>query len=417
MLNVNVCVSTVAVTAICALMLSATASADTYVLQPDGTGDFTTIQLAVSAVQSGDIIELAPGTYDQTGNRDVDFFGKAVTIRGQTGDPADVIIDCQGSEGDPHRGFIFSTGEGPGSVIQDLTVTNAYSTGHGGAIYCHTTSPTIDGCVFDRNTSEGSERYGGAIYCTGESSPTITGCTFTGNKASEFSTGRGGAIACRYGADATLDNCFFEDNFAEYRGGAVYCDQCDATITDCVVKENQAESGAGVYVRYGTFVVTDCLVIDNRALDNRGGGLLAEYGSAVEVGGCTFVGNLAPVGGGMYVQSEPFALTRTIVASCPGGGVWYAYEAHRDATVSCCNVFDNEGGNYSHIIGDQTGINDNISVDPQFCDEEAGDFRLFDTSPCSAELSPCGLKIGAYGVVCDSPVEQSSWGKVKAMYK
>ena len=141
-----------------AVLFSATASADTYVLQPDGTGDFTTIQIAISSVLDGDIIELAPGTYDGIGNRDVDFQGKSVTIRGQTGDPADVIIDCQGSAGNLHQAFYFGTGEGPGSVVQDLTMVNGYTTGNGGAIYCHTASPTIDGCILNSNIAEGSER-------------------------------------------------------------------------------------------------------------------------------------------------------------------------------------------------------------------------------------------------------------------
>jgi hypothetical protein len=163
--------------------------------------------------------------------------------------------------------------------------------------------------------------------------------------------------------------------------------------------------------------VFGCVVEHNQTSGNQGGGLLAYY-SELTVSQCTFNANQASTGGAMYVDCENFDLTRSIVAnSTAGGGVWYAYEPYRDATVSCCNVWNNEGGNYSHIIGDQTGINDNISEDPQFCGEEVGDYRLFDTSPCSEALSLCGQLIGAYDVACDSPVESSSWGRIKATYE
>jgi hypothetical protein len=38
-------------------------SATTYLVTPDGTGDYPTIQLAVDAVVDGDIIELTPRTF------------------------------------------------------------------------------------------------------------------------------------------------------------------------------------------------------------------------------------------------------------------------------------------------------------------------------------------------------------------
>ena len=298
-------------------------------------------------------------------------------------------------------------------------MVNGYTTGNGGAIYCHTASPTIDGCILNSNIAEGSERYGGAIYCIGESSPTITGCSFTGNKASEFGTGRGGAIVCRQGADATISGCFFENNTAEYRGGAIYCDDCDVTIENCTVEGNYADSGAGIYLRYGTFVVSGCLVVANDAPSGRGGGLLADPGTPdVTITGCTFYGNTAATGGAINVAAPQFVLARTIVASSTaGGGVWYAYEAYRDATISCCNVWNNIGGDYSHIIGDQTGINDNISADPLFCDPEEGDFTIYDTSPCAPDSSGCGQLIGALGVDCITPVEAASWGRVKSLYR
>ena len=43
------------------IVLAFTASATTYVIEPDGSGDFPTIQAAINASSDGDIIELADG--------------------------------------------------------------------------------------------------------------------------------------------------------------------------------------------------------------------------------------------------------------------------------------------------------------------------------------------------------------------
>lgn len=104
-------------------------TAETYVLHPDGSGDFPTIQAALDTAVDGDVIELTAGDYRGDGNRDIDFLGKAVTIRSQTSDPAVCVIDCQGSAETPHRAFNFDSGEGPASVLQGLTIRNGYADG------------------------------------------------------------------------------------------------------------------------------------------------------------------------------------------------------------------------------------------------------------------------------------------------
>ena len=104
-------------------------AAETHVLHPDGSGDFPTIQAALDASVDGDVIELTAGDYRGDGNRDIDFLGRAVTIRSQGADPASCVIDCQGSVETPHRAFNFDDGEGPASVLQGLTIRNGYVDG------------------------------------------------------------------------------------------------------------------------------------------------------------------------------------------------------------------------------------------------------------------------------------------------
>ncbi|MCK4305987.1 MAG: hypothetical protein KAY24_17240, partial [Candidatus Eisenbacteria sp.] len=89
----------------CGVLLGAeVAVAETYTVQPDGAGDYPTIQAAIDAVVDGDVIELTDGNFYGDGNRDLDYLGKAITVRSQSGIQLGSIIDCEGSEVEPHRG-------------------------------------------------------------------------------------------------------------------------------------------------------------------------------------------------------------------------------------------------------------------------------------------------------------------------
>ena len=90
-------------------LLFSPALAATYLVHPDGTGDFPTIQDAIAAAASGDVIELGDGVFVGAGNRDVSFQGKALTVRSQSGDPSVCVLDCQGAPVDLHRGFSFES--------------------------------------------------------------------------------------------------------------------------------------------------------------------------------------------------------------------------------------------------------------------------------------------------------------------
>jgi hypothetical protein len=93
------------------------ASARTWYITPDGTGDAPTIQAGVDSASAGDAVVLANGTYSGPGNRDIEYSGNAITVRSEGGDPALCVIDCEGSAAEPHRGFSFCHNEGRISVL------------------------------------------------------------------------------------------------------------------------------------------------------------------------------------------------------------------------------------------------------------------------------------------------------------
>ncbi|MFH1279239.1 MAG: hypothetical protein ABIK65_12770 [Candidatus Eisenbacteria bacterium] len=90
------------------LLFSSTALPRTWVVRPDGTGDAPTIAAAIDSVNSGDdVIELMDGTFTGEGNRDLTNGEKTIVIRSASGNPAACVIDCEGSETDPHEFIAF----------------------------------------------------------------------------------------------------------------------------------------------------------------------------------------------------------------------------------------------------------------------------------------------------------------------
>ncbi|MFC1573369.1 FlgD immunoglobulin-like domain containing protein [Candidatus Eisenbacteria bacterium] len=319
----------------------------TYTLMPDGTGDFPTIQTALDAVLDGDIIELTDGTYSGAGNRDVEFLGKAVTVRSQTGDPEACIIDCGGTASEFHRGFIFSSGESSATILDGVTVTNGFSD------------------------------LGGGLYCVLWSSPTISNCRIIANTISESGIG-GGGIACIHGSSPLLIQCIIADNAAP------------------------TGVGGGVLDSYGTPTFAECTFSGNWS-DEAGGGIFCS-GSVGYLENCTLAGNAAQAGGGLYCEAQAvIELTNTIVAFGNEGEA-AACDSLSTIVLSCSDLYGNIGGDWVGCVEDQLGLAGNISEDPLFCGLESGDFHLQDDSPCGPFSPPnpeCDL-IGAWPVGCET---------------
>lgn len=412
---------------------SISALAETYVISPDGSGDFPTIQAAIDAAADGDIIALTDGIFTGEGNRDIDYLGKALKVQSQGENPEACVIDCEGTETDPHGGFYFRTGEQPGSVLMDVTIEGGWGVypNVGGAIRCEgNSSPTIVSCVFSGNR-------GTAVGCSEGSAPTFSGCRFTKNQGLY-----GGAI---YGdrCSLTISHCEFIENETEGEAGAIFAyetvaeitgsafirntahmaaavsfhDESEVRVLDCLFEGNVSTSSGGALTFWisGPNIVERCTFVGNRA-GHEGAALWSEKMSATYVRNCTFWGNASP-NGTVLAGNYEVVIENTVVAfSTQGPGV-ASYGDY--AELTCCDIFGNDGGDWVGTIADQYGVDGNISKDPLFCDPEGGDFHLDSASPC-APFSPanpeCDL-IGAWPVGCGgTPVTATTWGGIKALY-
>lgn len=85
-------------------------------------GPKATLQAAVNATVSGDVVQAADGLYEGYGNRSVSYGGKAITIRSKNG-PANCVVSGTGAD---EPAFRFTNGEGSDSVLDGFMVKDCY---------------------------------------------------------------------------------------------------------------------------------------------------------------------------------------------------------------------------------------------------------------------------------------------------
>ncbi len=210
---------------------------------PEG---WPTIQSALDIAVDGDTILVADGVYSGEGNRDITLGenvhpyshdDRFLVLRSENG-PEATIIDCGGSESEPHRALKMS-----------LYVSEKYK--------------IIDGFTF----RGGYHDSGGAIFISAHIDDTIRNCIFIENEAV-----RGGAVFAKdewglaYGS-TTIDNCFFINNSAMWGGGAFFDlnntfdpEYHMATVDHCTFYGNScASTGASIYARDKSPIIKNSL--------------------------------------------------------------------------------------------------------------------------------------------------------------
>ena len=345
-----------------------------------------TIQAGIDAAMNGDIVLVADGTYTGTGNRDIDFNGKAITVKSANG-PDDCVIDCQGSAAHPHRGFNFHNSEGEDSILWGFTITNGYAngftmvTGSGGGILCNLSSPKIENNIIVGNTSN---FYGGGISCVAVSS------TINQNVISEdYGSSHGGGIHCKdldCTPRITLNTII---NNVTGEGGGIFCDESNPTISNNLISQNIAGRGGGILCRY----TSNPLIINNIISNNTatsgsdGGGGIYVYNSSPKIINNHIIRNISFRGGGIYFRYSSLYIKNNIIwkntSASYGGGI-ACYEQSSFNIISNIisqNEASEGGGIYSERrLTPKSFIKNNLICE-NLADFGGGIYCLWNSSP------------------------------------
>ncbi|MEW6746638.1 MAG: DUF6531 domain-containing protein [Planctomycetota bacterium] len=375
----------------------------------DVPGDQPTIRAGIDAAVNGDTVLVAPGTYFEN----IDFLGKAITVKSSNGASVTIIDGQQLSSV-----VRFRNGEGLGSVLSGFTITNGSGTPvesenrYGGGILCYDhssatieyntvsnntacggggisclryCSPVIRGNTIANNTAlqdgGGSYRQGGGISCMYSSSPQIIGNLLIDNTAGS----NGGGINCRYDCGPTIASNEIRGNRSRWaNGGGINLNQCGTTtdIRNNLIIANTSGNGSedhagGIHVYQSVATLADNLIALN-VTTGYGGGLSCADASVITLSQNTFAGNSAAYGGAVRVWTTATVTVRNSI-------LW------GNTAYTSPSIYD-EGGmltvTYSDIEGGWTGTG-NINTDPLFLNPSAENYRLRQ-DPCEPGITnPC----------------------------
>ena len=334
---------------------------DETVYVPD---DFSNIQAAIDHTLERGTVIVADGTYSGPGNYNIDFRGKAITVRSENG-PEDCFIDCNGLG----RGFHFHNDEDERSVVNGFTITNGYAP-YGGGIWCYWSSPVVTNCTVIGNRAHSYP--GGGGIASNYSNLVIKDCTITNNSAERS----GGAIRNGHGSIRIL-NCVVTGNTVGGDGGGIYNSHTNLKIANSIIVGNTAGMrGGGIHNWGGSPTIANCTISANVA-GNAGGAICNTYGAdPVLVNNCILWGNGAPVGSEIALFADGYVASQASVSYCDVQGGQSVVHI-----TDTCTLYWGDGNIDDDPMfvrepndgGDGWGVGDN---------DDFGDLHLRFGSPC-----------------------------------
>lgn len=230
----------------------------------------------------------------------------------------------------------------------------------------------------------------------------------------------GGVFVTYTSGPVVVENNHIEDNWTSGpvydegwvgEGGGIWITNSqNVRVVNNRILRNQATRGAGVFTHNSIVEIRNNLIWANYDSTNHeenpirgsGGGLYLENSAGV-VANNTVFGNVAAIEGGaaFLTSSQNLTLDGNIFAYNTSNGSGVFLQGLPPLSYACNDVWLNASGDYGGDWEvDPTGSNGNISLDPEFCLPDSGNFELNSSSPCSGlGNNQCGL-IGAYGVGC-----------------
>jgi parallel beta-helix repeat protein len=352
-------------------------------------GDASTIKGGVNLASGGDTVLVACGTYNE---HDISM-KSGVCLLSATGQPDCVTINAQ-----QQGRVIYCRFTGSATRIEGFTITGGYEPsasgdGNGGGIYClDNSSPWVVNCTITDNFA-GDD--GGGVCCKSNSSPTFVDCIVTNNEA-----GNGGdGMQLGNNSDPTLINCTVSSNL----GTGIWTSNFSSPeLINCTMSGNAGSAIEHTGPPFGIpaeITLTDCTISHNNG--GPGGGIRF-WNVAGNLINCSFTGNsTGSNGGGMSLNSSSVALVKCDFSdnsASRGGGIYLK--------------------NGSYLAADTTEFENNTaSVQGAHGFIEGGcELVLTCSVPDLAGFAGSGTITLNYDG-CFSPVEPTSWGRLKALYR
>ena len=256
----------------------------------------------------------------------------------------------------------------------------------------------------DNNYTNNDHGDGGAIVAFQGCDPKITGNSIQNNHADSY----GGGIHLRQWCNAIIENNRIISNDSGLGAGIHITYTSSPIISDNLIKANIAGGlgGGGIYVIYHSHPIIEKNLITQNESTN-GAGIIVINSSNPTIRNNLIVNNVNGAGLRIKSGSTPTITNNTIVAntalSIYGGGVdcltdspviienniitsnvnsYGIYALSTPPIIRYNNVWANGSGNYNDVIGDQTGINGNISIQPRFAHPDGNDYTLNYDSKC-----------------------------------
>jgi hypothetical protein len=356
--------------------LASISSADTLAVP----GQFPTIQAAIDAAVSGDMILVSAGTYPETLNTR----RKKLDLVSVSGSSATII------DGQRRSSVIEFNG---GGSIRGFTITNGLAEGGGGVRIFDISVPTIVEGNIIKNNQAGlfvDSGRGGGIFAYNTINLSITNNTIREN----VSLGDGGGVTLDGYQACRLAGNYILANYAYLGGGGAEVAYAD--VVDNIIADNVADHfGAGLMVSGGDFSVVGNTVAYNRNNNN------FQHPAGILAGNVT----------------SSITVARNLVIHNSGlnqSGVGLACHAGR---VECNDSWGNDQ-DYSLGAACDTTNGRNISLDPFLCAAPNPEFNIRQDSPCApAHSGGCG-RIGRGEATCGSTAaRRQTWGNIKHSYR
>ena len=339
-------------------------------------GDQPTIQAGINAASNGDTVLVAPGTYSEN----IDFLGKAITVKSSGGASVTVI-----DGGQLASVVTFQSGETPAAVITGFTIQNGLATNinqiGGGIAVLNGSSPTITNNMITLNQAC---VYGYGIGIYGYGSPIITNNLITDNSVLSTCEGGGGGaigITASGGNFQIVGNTIF-NNTGSFGGGGISINNGSGTIANNVINGNTSQGqGGGISL---VNLTNDVSIVQNLIYDN-----MAPMGSAIYWSNApgvladNTIIDSAQSSGGATIEVYGFSGLQAIenniiVASVATYAIQCDYSNFPANSFSFNDAFSSHGTPYGGMCTNQSGMNGNISADPKFV---PNGFQLQSNSP------------------------------------